>query len=141
MIALEQSCRKPRSDNGRQRSKVRDPTSILRHSCSDLLPCVILNGGNHGFVRPVHNAARFRPTTRQAALRNTPSLPQGPVRIVFRIPQPPSPPGRGRTGPQFSFRLIPFLQAGGAPAFLFLEDGRQGWSEDRRQRSAIGGWT
>src|ERR1700684_2916515 len=33
-------------------------------------------------------------------------LPQGPVRIVFRIPQPPSPPGRGRTGPRV-FRGAP----------------------------------
>src|SRR5215472_1191604 len=55
------------------------------------LTCVILSSRNHGFVRPFHNAARFRPSTRQAGLRNRPPLPQGPVRIVFRIPQPPGP--------------------------------------------------
>src|SRR5215813_14670313 len=96
------------------------------------LTCVILSGRNHGFVRPFHNAARFRPSTRQAGLRNSPPLPQGPVRIVFRIPQPPSPPGRGRTGPQF-FASKPLHPAGSSPAFLFEEQ----MTEDRRQNEEL----
>src|SRR4029077_6857097 len=55
-------------------------------------------------------------------MRNNPSLPQGPIRIAFRIPQPPSPPGCGRIGPEFprTVQSPSMLKAGLAPAFFFL---------------------
>ena len=82
------------------------------------LSAAFSTGRNHGFVKN-HNAAPFQPSTRQAGLRNNGSLPQGPIRIALRIPQPPSPPGCGRIGPEFRVRFNPpILRPAIVPAFF-----------------------
>lgn len=109
-------------------------TSALRATLG-VFNCGILSGGTHGFVSSFHNAARIRPSTRQAGLRNRRPLPQGPVRTCSGFLSPPAPRGAGGPGHIFACdcfyvtAIHPLFPSGRHLAGLFFSE--DGGSEDQ----------